>query len=82
MVKLQFRADRPGALWVASFYLPDVGGLRVQVLVTDVFAWRIVGWRVSSPMRTDFVLDALNQALHKRQPEPSLMHHSGQGRNI
>lgn len=47
----------------------------------DVFARRIVGWRVSSSMRTDFVLDALEQALHARQPErdKSLVHHSDRG---
>lgn len=33
------------------------------------YARRIVGWRVSSSMRTDFVLDALEQALYARQPE-------------
>jgi transposase InsO family protein len=49
--------------------------------VIDVFARRIVGWRVSSSMRTDFVLDALEQALHDRQPERSdaLIHHSDRG---
>ena len=46
--------------------------------VIDVFARRIVGWRVSSSMRTDFVLDALEQALYVRQPERdrNLIHHS------
>ena len=34
--------------------------------VIDVYARRIVGWRVSSSMRTDFVLDALEQALYAR----------------
>jgi putative transposase len=33
----------------------------------DVFARRIVGWRVSSSMQTDFVLDALEQALYARR---------------
>jgi len=37
--------------------------------VIDVFARRIVGWRVSSTLRTDFVLDALEQAVYARQPE-------------
>ena len=37
--------------------------------VIDVFARRIVGWQVSSTMHTDFVLDALEQALHARQPQ-------------
>jgi transposase InsO family protein len=43
-----------------------------------VYARRIVGWRVSSTMRTDFVLDALEQALYDRQPgsSDSLIHHS------
>jgi len=49
--------------------------------VVDVFARRIVGWRVSSSMHTDFVLDALEQALFDRQPErhASLIHHSDRG---
>ena len=47
----------------------------------DVFARCIVGWRVSDSMRTDFVLDALEQALHARQPERdgALIHHSDRG---
>jgi transposase InsO family protein len=48
--------------------------------VIDVFARRIVGWRVSSSMRTNFVLDALEQALYVRQPERNeLVHHSDRG---
>ena len=49
--------------------------------VIDVYARRIVGWRVSSTMRTDFVLDALEQALYARQPERdgTLTHHSDRG---
>jgi transposase InsO family protein len=41
-----------------------------------VFARRIVGWRVRNSRRTDFVLDALEQALYARQPErqDALMH--------
>ncbi|AJY66430.1 hypothetical protein CG017_02566 [Burkholderia glumae] len=47
----------------------------------DVFARRIVGWRVSSSMATDFVLDALEQALYARQPnaDGTLIHHSDRG---
>jgi len=49
--------------------------------VIDVFARRIVGWRVSRTMTTDFVLDALEQALYARQPADSdaLVHHSDRG---
>jgi putative transposase len=41
--------------------------------VIDVFARRIVGWRVSSSMTTDFVLDALEQALYARRPGGGLV---------
>ena len=52
-----------------------------MAFVIDVFARRIVGWRVSSSMRTDLVLDALEQALYARQPERdgSLVCHSDRG---
>ncbi len=51
-----------------------------MAFVIDVFARRIVGWRVSSSMRTDFVLDALEQALYERQPPAdALIHHSDRG---
>ncbi len=52
-----------------------------MAFVIDVFDRRIVGWRVSTSMTTDFVLDALEQALYARQPENSdtLVHHSDRG---
>jgi transposase InsO family protein len=50
-------------------------------LVIDVFARRIVGWRVSRSMQAEFVLDALEQALHERRPVDGggLIHHSDRG---
>ena len=51
-----------------------------MAFVIDVFARRIVGWRVSAHARTDFVLDALEQAIHARCPEKEeLIHHSDLG---
>jgi len=49
--------------------------------VIDTFANHIVGWRVSGSAKTDFVLDALEQALYKRRPDGdgSLVHHSDRG---
>jgi transposase InsO family protein len=32
-----------------------------------------VGWRVSRTMHTDFVLDALEQALYERQPDANAL---------
>jgi putative transposase len=81
-VNRQFNADRPNQLWVSDFtYVSTWQGWLYVAFVIDVFARRIVGWRVSSSMRTDFVLDALEQALYDRQPEraDALIHHSDRG---
>jgi len=65
-----FKADRPNQLWVSDFtYVSTWQGLQYVALVIDVYPRRIVGRRMSSSMRTDFVLDALEQALYARQPE-------------
>ena len=64
-----FKADRPNQLWVSDFtYVSTWQGWQYVAFVIDVYARRIVGWRVSSSMRTDFVLNALEQALYARQP--------------
>ena len=80
-VNRHFRADRPDQLWVSDFtYVSTWQGWLYVAFVIDVFARRIVGWRVSTRMQTDFVLDALEQALHDRQPDRgSLTHHSDRG---
>ena len=81
-VNRQFKADRPNQLWVSDFtYVSTWQGWLYVAFVIDVFARRIVGWRVSSTMATAFVLDALEQALYARQPTDAdaLIHHSDRG---
>ncbi len=78
-VNRQFKADRPNQLWVSDFtYVSTWQGFVYVAFVIDVFARRIAGWRVSRSMHTDFVLDALEQALYARQPDrnAALIHHS------
>ena len=77
-----FKAQRPNQLWVSDFtYVSTWQGWLYVAFITDVYARRIVGWKVSASMHTDFVLDALEQALYARQPErdASLVHHSDRG---
>ena len=81
-VNRQFKADRPNQLWVSDFtYVSTWQGFVYVAFVIDVFARRIVGWRVARSMRTDFVLDALEQALYARRAERdgALIHHSDRG---
>ncbi len=75
-----FSAERPNQLWIADF--TDVAtwsGFVYVAFVIDVFARRIVGWRVSRSMQTERVLDALEQALWQRQVSGGLIHHSDRG---
>jgi putative transposase len=81
-VNRQFQAQRPNELWVADFtYVSTWQGFVYVAFVVDVFARYIVGWRVSTSMQTDFVLDALEQALYARRPgrQGGLVHHSDRG---
>jgi transposase InsO family protein len=81
-VNRQFHAERPNALWVSDFtYVSTWQGWVYVAFVIDVFARRIVGWKVSASSRTDFVLDALEQALYarRREADQALVHHSDRG---
>jgi transposase InsO family protein len=79
-VKRQFNAKRPNCLWVADFtYVATWSGFVYTAFIIDVFANRIVGWRTTRSMRTDLVLDALEQALHERGAENGLVHHTDRG---
>lgn len=81
-VNRQFHAPRPNALWVSDFtYVATWQGFVYVAFVIDVFARRIVGWRVSRSAQTGFVLDALEQALYDRRPvrRDGLVHHSDRG---
>jgi putative transposase len=80
-VNRQFRAPHPNALWVSDFtYVATWQGFVYVAFVIDVFARRIVGWRASRTAHADFVLDALEQALHDRRPmRGGLIHHSDRG---
>ena len=54
-------------------------GFVYVAFIIDVFARRIVGWRVSRSLHTDLVLDALEQALWSRTKTEGLVHHSDRG---
>lgn len=80
LVQRQFTATQPNQLWVADFtYVATWCGFVYVAFVIDVFSRRIVGWRAHTAMRTDLVLDALEQALYDRQTAAGLVHHSDRG---
>jgi putative transposase len=82
LVNRDFTATRPDELWIADFtYLRSWDGVGYFSFVIDVYSRRVVGWQLSSNMRTDLVLDALKMALGTRRhgADVKLVHHSDRG---
>ena len=79
-VNRQFQASRPNQLWVADFtYVATWAGFVYVAFVIDVFARRLIGWRVARSMPTELVLDALEQALWSRSGAVGVVHHRDRG---
>ena len=84
LVKREFVATGPNQLWVADLtYVRTHAGWTYVAFVLDVFSRMIVGWQVSTSMRTDLALDALDMGLWARQRTgqdvSGLVHHSDRG---
>lgn len=84
LVKRAFLASCPDRLWVADItYVRTFAGWVYCAFVTDVFSRRVVGWQVSTSLRTDLALDALNMGLWTRTRDgrdvSNLVHHSDRG---
>ena len=68
LVKRHFKADRPNELWVSDFtYVATWSGFAYVAFIIDVHSRFVVGWRVSSSMTTDLVMDALEMAVFNRR---------------
>ncbi|RWU84085.1 IS3 family transposase, partial [Janibacter hoylei PVAS-1] len=84
LVKRKFVATRPNQLWVADLtYVRTHAGWTYVAFVLDVFSRMIVGWQVSTSLRTDLALDALDMGLWNRQRAgqdvTGLIHHADRG---
>jgi putative transposase len=85
LVKRNFCPLAPNKLWVADFtYVSTLAGWVYVAFVIDAYARRILGWKVSTSMTTDLVLDAINQAIFARRREgvkdlSGLIHHNDAG---
>ncbi len=84
LVNRKFVATGPNQLWVADLtYVRTHSGWTYVAFVLDVFSRMIVGWQVSTSLRTDLALDALDMGLWNRQRAgrdvSGLVHHSDRG---
>ena len=79
-VNRRFIATRQNQLWVADIaYVATSSGFVYVAFVVDVYARRIVGWRVSRSLRTELVLDALEQVLWVHGDTEDLVYLSDRG---
>jgi putative transposase len=80
LVARDFAPSAPDQLWVADIkYIPTRAGWLYLAAVVDCFSRRVVGWSMRDDLRAELVVDALEMAVARRQPQPGLIHHSDQG---
>jgi len=82
LVDRQFVASAPNRLWVADLtYVKSHSGWTYVAFIIDVFSRAIVGWQVSTSLRSDLAIDALEMAIFARGDRDlsELIHHSDRG---
>jgi putative transposase len=80
LVKRSFSAERPDQLWCTDITEhPTREGKVYCAAILDVFSRRIVGWSIADHIRSELVVDALQMATWRRQPEPGAILHSDRG---
>lgn len=80
VLKQQFSAQHPNEKWLADItYVPTQEGWLYLAAVLDVHSRLIVGHAMGAYLTQDWVLQALQMALHRRHPTSPLLHHSDRG---
>lgn len=75
-----FQAERPNQAWVSDItYIPTREGWLYLATVEDLYSRRIVGWAMNSRINSRLVVDALQMAVDRRQPDAGLIVHSDRG---
>lgn len=82
LVRRHFFASAPNRLWVADLtYCSTWAGFAYVAFIIDVYSRAIVGWKLSTTLRTELALDALEMAIFSRRGVDlsGLVHHSDRG---
>lgn len=80
ILRRQFNASRPDELWVGDItYIGTHQGWVFLAVVIDLFSRRVVGWSLTTHMRAELVMDALEMAIGRRKPAAGLIYHTDRG---
>lgn len=75
-----FSAPGPNLKWVSDIsYIRTAEGFLYLAVVIDLFSRKVIGMSMGISLHTRLVLDALHQALQRRQPGTTLQYHSDRG---
>jgi putative transposase len=80
LVCRNFGAEAPDRLWGTDItYVRTEEGFLYLSFVRDAYSRRLVGWAMTTHLRTELVADALQMAIRRRKPQAGLIHHFDQG---
>ena len=80
LVQRQFDVAQPDQVYASDVtYVWTQEGWLYLAVVIDLFSRKIVGWSMSSRMKSQLVCDALRMAIWQRRPKAGLIHHSDRG---
>ncbi len=72
--------DRLDQAWVADLtYIRLPSAFVYLACILDAFSRRCIGWKLARQIDTRLTVAALEMAIERRQPQPSLIHHSDRG---
>jgi len=80
LLQQDFHATEPNQVWVGDItYIWTAEGWLYLAVLLDLFSRQVVGWAMDRRMKKELVIDALKQAICRRQPPTGLILHSDRG---
>ena len=80
LLKRNFAAAAPNRVWTADItYVGTQEGFLYLAFILDVYSRRVVGWSMATHLRAELVVDALEMALWRRNPDVGLIYHTDRG---
>lgn len=80
LLNRRFNAAKPNEVWLGDVtYIATRNGWLYLAVVIDLYSRRVIGWSMSNVNNATLVLNALDMAVVRRQPQGGVLHHTDQG---
>jgi transposase InsO family protein len=80
LLERRFDVAMPDKVWLADIsYIPTDEGWLYLAAVKDLATMEIVGWSMSTSLKSTICEEALNMAIRNRRPPRGLIQHSDRG---